>query len=363
MASIVIIGGGLAGLTVATRVSPEHPVIILEAAARLGGQIHTELDHGFVVERGGEGFVARSEAVPALARDLGLPAAELIDQATLRSYGYDGAQLHELRPGEAATLLGFQVPQAELGRGIRSMRRGMGSLIAALVGNLDGRTTLELGTRAVSIDARDSALAVRSADGRAFDASAVVVATSAAAASTLLADLAGEPARALARAPVQSSVTVELAYPRDAIAHPLDGSGFVVAQDAQEHGLRACAFTSSKFQDRAPPGQVSLRLFFRPSAEALATLDDDAWIERARSGLARVLAVRAQPLRAWVSRWPDALPVFDAAHRSAVAALERELATRRVLLTGAAFHGSGIDAALQSAERTAARLLAELAPR
>jgi oxygen-dependent protoporphyrinogen oxidase len=131
-----------------------------------------------------------------------------------------------------------------------------------------------------------------------------------------------------------------------------------VALAAQRNGLRACAFTSSKFKDRAPPGRVALRLFFRPSAEDLAELDDRAWIARALAELARVIAFSGPPLFAWVSRWPAALPVFDDAHRGAVAALERALAPYPVRLAGAAFHGSGIDAALRSAENAAASLAA-----
>jgi oxygen-dependent protoporphyrinogen oxidase len=52
----------------------------------------------------------------------------------------------------------------------------------------------------------------------------------------------------------------------------------------------------------------------------------------------------------WVSRWRAALPVFDDAHRTRVAELEGVLRGRGVALAGAAFHGSGIDAAVKSAE-------------
>jgi oxygen-dependent protoporphyrinogen oxidase len=64
-----------------------------------------------------------------------------------------------------------------------------------------------------------------------------------------------------------------------------------------------------------------------------------------------------------VSRWVDALPVFDDAHRAAVAALERALAPRSIALAGSAFHGSGIDAAVRSAEHAATTLGAALASR
>jgi oxygen-dependent protoporphyrinogen oxidase len=151
-------------------------------------------------------------------------------------------------------------------------------------------------------------------------------------------------------------VTVELAFARDAVQHALDGSGFVVAQGAQQEGLRACTWSSSKFEARAQPGKIALRAFFRPTDAELVTLDDPAWIARAERGIARVLPVSAPPLRAWVSRWPRALPVFDDAHRARVAALEALLLPARVLLAGSAFHGSGIDAAVQSGERAAAAL-------
>lgn len=355
---VIVVGGGLSGLTAAFRLARESHVVVLEAGARLGGQIDTELSDGFVVERGAEGFVARSTAVPALAADLGMPEGELIGQATLRSFGFDGSTLVALGPGEAARFLGFQVAAEDLGKGIRSLRRGMGSLIWALTGNLRDheRVQLRAGVRAVQVAPSASGVRVQLADGSVLEADAAIVATTAVVASELLADYAGEAARALAQAVTSSSVTVELAYVRDAIAHALDGSGFVVAESAQQEGLRACTFTSSKFEGRAPKGRVSLRAFFRPSDADIASLDDAAWIARAARGVARVLPVSGDALRAWVSRWPRALPVFDAAHRSRVAALESALAGSAVVLAGSAFHGSGIDAAVRSGEAAAAAL-------
>ena len=185
---------------------------------------------------------------------------------------------------------------------------------------------------------------------------AVVVATGAAAAAALLAGGFGDVARALGGAPTLSSCTVTLAYAREAVEHPLDGTGFVVAEAHQAHGFRACTFITSKFPARAPEGHASLRVFFRPTREDLASLDDAAWTARAEAGLRRVFPVHGPPLHAWVSRWPDALPVFAPGHVARVRALEAALAGRGVLLAGAAFHGSGIDAAVRSAEAAAQAL-------
>src|SRR5262249_29487346 len=111
---------------------------------RLGGQLWTERIDGFVVEHGAEGFVARSEAVPALAEALGI-GADLVGQAETRSYGFDGARLVPLAPGEAATFLGFQVPRDAPGRGIRTFRGGMGQLaepLAAAIGARSAQSTM-----------------------------------------------------------------------------------------------------------------------------------------------------------------------------------------------------------------------------
>ena len=57
MASILVIGGGIAGLTVAYELSNhKHSVTLLEAKQRLGGRIHTLVDDSFSqpVELGAE---------------------------------------------------------------------------------------------------------------------------------------------------------------------------------------------------------------------------------------------------------------------------------------------------------------------
>ncbi|MGK4003244.1 FAD-dependent oxidoreductase [Sorangium sp. So ce1036] len=353
MRRVAIVGGGLSGCIVAfRRAAAGDQVALVEAAPRLGGQLWTERGGGFVVEHGAEGFIARSEAVPALAGALGI-GGELVGQETYRSFGFDGGPLRELLPGEAAEFLGFQVPRGELGKGIRTFRLGMAQLVEALARAIvDARVDVRLSTAVTSLARVADGHRLSLTGGGALDADAVVIATPAAGAAALL----GEPARALSGAPTLSSVTVSLAYPRAAIEHPLDGTGFIVAAAHQRHGFRACTFTTSKFEGRAPAGHVTLRLFFRPEPADLERMGDAAWAARAEASLARVLRVDGAPERAWVSRWPRALPVFTPAHEERVRELERSLEGRGVLLAGSAFHGSGIDAAVRSAEAAAARL-------
>jgi oxygen-dependent protoporphyrinogen oxidase len=185
---------------------------------------------------------------------------------------------------------------------------------------------------------------------------ALVLATSASDAARLLEPEWGARAAALGQSESLSSVTVSLAYARERVPHPLDATGFVVAERAQTEGFRACTFASSKLAGRAPESHALLRLFFRPSPEQLQHDADAAWVQRAERCAALALGPLGSAERAWVSRWDRALPVFDAAHRARISALEAALAGSGVWLAGAAFHGAGIDGAVRSAEAAALRL-------
>ena len=75
MPHVVIVGGGLTGLTIAFRLkqlAPTLSVTVLESRDRPGGNIGTEDHDGFRVELGPNGFLDRSPSIPDLVRDLGL---------------------------------------------------------------------------------------------------------------------------------------------------------------------------------------------------------------------------------------------------------------------------------------------------
>lgn len=356
MRHIGIIGAGVAGLTVAYRRQLlGDRVSVFEAAARVGGQLHTERVGGFVVEHGAEGFIAGSQAVAGLARSLGIEA-RLIDQDVTESCTFDGAKLTRLAPGEAGRMLGFQVGERALGKGIQSFAAGMLELAEALRDRLGPSACYTLGAPVRRIEAQRDRWAVVATSGQPVEVDAVVVATTARDASIILQPAFGAAAAALAESSALSSVTVSLAYARDSIAHALDATGFVVADGEQAEGFRACTFASSKLGGRAPAGHALLRVFFRPTDAELAGLDDVAWSARAVRSLRRALELRAEPVGAWVSRWSKALPVFDAAHRTRIARLEELLPGTQVVLAGASFHGSGIDGAVRSAEAAALAL-------
>jgi oxygen-dependent protoporphyrinogen oxidase len=355
LSRVVIIGAGLSGLAVAARlVAAGREVLVLEASPRVGGQIHTLREAELVVELGAEGFVARSQAVPALCRLLGIEGS-LVDQLTTDTYAVEAGNLALLPPGEAARRLGFQVPEEELGRGIRSLALGMGQLTDALLAHVGAeRVRLDTGVRALRRDGE--ALVVDASDGSREAAESLVLAVPARRAAEILAPLSQAESAALSTAPLTSNVSVNLLYGRSQFADYPAGSGVIFPDSFADVGLRALSLVDHKFAARVPPELSLLRVFFRPVADALSVWSDERFAWEASQAVARVLSVAGEPERSWVSRWADALPVFTPAHRAQAKAADEALQRLGIHVTGSAFHGAGIDAAVASAALVAARL-------
>ena len=72
---IVIVGGGISGLSIAraiTKRAPRIDLVLLERGPQTGGNIRTEHLDGYICESGPDGFMDSAPATMALARELGL---------------------------------------------------------------------------------------------------------------------------------------------------------------------------------------------------------------------------------------------------------------------------------------------------
>jgi oxygen-dependent protoporphyrinogen oxidase len=100
---VVVVGGGIAGLTAAYRLErlvPEAEILLLERTERVGGKLLTERRHGFVVEGAADSFLSRKARGIELAKELGL-ADELVGRRleNARTFVRRGDELHQLPEG------------------------------------------------------------------------------------------------------------------------------------------------------------------------------------------------------------------------------------------------------------------------
>lgn len=107
MKRVVIIGGGISGLAAAwslrehqRREHPEFELVVLEGRERVGGNIRTEKDRGFVIEGGPDCFISEKPWAMELCKRIGL-ADELMSTNSefQKTFVLSGGRLHELPEG------------------------------------------------------------------------------------------------------------------------------------------------------------------------------------------------------------------------------------------------------------------------
>ena len=175
-------------------------------------------------------------------------------------------------------------------------------------------------------------------------ARAVVLACPAHVAATLIRPIDADAAELCSEVPYVSTASIALAWPRHAIAHPLSGSGFVVARRGNGLRITACTWVSSKWSNRAPSGMTLLRVFIGGSHDPSAVdVADNALVELALKELTPILAIKEPPVLTRVYRWRQAGAQHNVGQIARVSEIERRLAAHRsILVAGSGFRSVGI---------------------
>jgi oxygen-dependent protoporphyrinogen oxidase len=194
-------------------------------------------------------------------------------------------------------------------------------------------------------------------------ADAVCLALPAYASAALLRDADPTLADELEAIPYASTATVNLAYRRADIPHPLDGFGFVVPF-VERRATLACTFSSVKFDGRAPAGHALLRAFVGGALQPeMFALDEDAMIAAVREDLRALLGVTAPPLFAHVEKWPRSMAQYVVGHADRVARVRERLARLPSLrLAGNAYEGAGLPDCIRGGWKAADELVRLLIP-
>jgi oxygen-dependent protoporphyrinogen oxidase len=199
-----------------------------------------------------------------------------------------------------------------------------------------------------------SSFTVSSDRGPSLETQTVILATPAFVTARLTRDLAPDLSELCAAIPYASSATVALGFPRGAIRHPLNGSGFVVPV-VEGTGIMAASWLSSKWPHRAPEGRVLLRAFIGGARDprSLDRSDEDL-IDTSLRALTPLLGIVGAPMLSKVYRWERASAQHEVGHLARVAAIDRVLERRPGLfVTGSGFRGVGIPDCVGDGRRTA----------
>jgi len=93
MQHTLIIGGGIAGLYCAYKLSEKYPgtsITVVESDTELGGRIRTQKTPGFTVEKGAARFSGNHRRLLKLIRDMGLDSYKM-KLPTSRDFVYRGS--------------------------------------------------------------------------------------------------------------------------------------------------------------------------------------------------------------------------------------------------------------------------------
>lgn len=162
--------------------------------------------------------------------------------------------------------------------------------------------------------------------------------------------------------PYTSSATVNIAFRREDVPHPLNGMGFVVPIKEQLN-LIGCSFSSVKFENRAPSNHALLRAFVSESATNVkgAANNNTEFNDITSSALidvSNLLGITKPPLFLVVSQHTQSMAQYQVGHEKLVGEID-ELANGLpgLTLAGNAYHGIGIPDCINSGEQAAISLL------
>lgn len=245
----------------------------------------------------------------------------------------------------------------------RSLPGGLSELIQALMRALPA-DSVQLGVAASRVVADRSQFRVETEIGGQLAAPAVVLASPAFVTARLVQALSPRLHTLCAAIPYASTATIALAFPRQAVGHPLTGTGFVVPK-VEGTGILAASWLSSKWAHRAPAGHVLMRAFIGGARDPGALDHTDAALtDRVLVALRPLLSISGAPLWTRLYRWPRANAQHEVGHQARVAEIERELSNYPGLfVTGSAYRGVGIPDCVADGRATARHLAAWLATR
>src|SRR5512146_2280013 len=246
-----------------------------------------------------------------------------------------------------------------------ALRGGMQQLVDAMTARLD-EASIRCSTQVSAISKNGTGWTVE-ADGARENYDAVIFASPAWAAGSLLAPIDPVLGEDLSTIPYSSSITVNLVYDEKKLGTLPEGFGFFVPA-VEGRAMLACTFVQRKFLGRTPPGKAVFRAFLGGIRnESLMTEPDEKLVAIVRRELSDILgektiSVKVEPEYTQVTRWRRAMAQYSVGHQERIARVnERVAALPGLRLVGNAYDGIGIPDCIRLGRKAAKELVAQSA--
>ena len=295
-------------------------------------------------------------ADPLLSGVYGGAAGELSVRAVLPRFAEMEARHGSLARGMLAARKNLKRSDGVTSPIFTSLKDGMQQFPAAILAKLSP-DAVHPNSAVQAIQRQDGGWIVSA--GYASDhVNAVIVATPAASAASLLEMASPEMSAELRAIPYSSSVTVALGFDQDVRASLPSGFGFLVPRSEGKRML-ATTFVHNKFPHRAPEDRALLRCFLGGSRdEAVLELRDDDILSIVRGELHDILGLTAEPLFTRIYRWKAAMAQYTVGHLERIERIEKlRKQLPAIALAGNAYRGIGVPDCVRSGQEAAAEVL------
>jgi oxygen-dependent protoporphyrinogen oxidase len=240
-----------------------------------------------------------------------------------------------------------------------SLRNGMQQMVSALVAKLDARSLLT-SAPVQSLIPQDNGWTV-CAGYQTDHFDAIIIATPAQAAASVLASADDDLSRELGEIRYSSSVTVTLGYDEKVRASLPPGFGFLVPRGAG-HRMLAATFVHNKFSYRAPANRALIRCFLGGTRdEEILQASEEEILRIVRGELRQIISLNAEPLFARVYKWKSAMAQYVVGHLERLQRIEKlRQKLHGLALAGNGYGGIGVPDCVSSGAEAAGKILAEM---
>jgi oxygen-dependent protoporphyrinogen oxidase len=242
-----------------------------------------------------------------------------------------------------------------------SLKNGMQQMVDTLLAQLSP-SAVRLNCPVKSMRPQEKGWLV-SAGHESYDFDAIIVATPAHIAATLLQDAGSDLSAELRAIPHSSSVTVSLAYDQNVRAKLPPGSGFLVPRHEGKR-LMAATFVHNKFSHRAPESRALIRGFLGGSRDQqILTSSDEEIVRIVREELKQILSLAAEPVFTRVYKWKAAMAQYTVGHLDRVQRIQHfSRALPALAMAGNGYRGIGVPDCVRSGMEAATTLAGQLLP-